>query len=294
MKRFVSGLCCLVCFSCASGQGSNGKNIVDDIFAASIDVGQVDSRLNEASGLVASFQNPNCFWSVNDSDNPAEVFLIDDKAKTKVICKLPGVKNRDWEDIAIGNGPQRGKKYLYVAEIGDNNAIFDFKYIYRFEEPSLKNGANQVVTHIEKLVVKMPDGRRDTETLMIDQSTNDLYIISKREAQVRVYQQKYPYPDTLKPVKVLDLPFNWVTAGSISLKGDEVLIKNYSSIFYWKRTQEKSLVELLSKAPVEIPYNIEPQGEAICFANDGLGFYTVSETRDGSPMAQLKFYKRLK
>lgn len=294
MKGFVFMLCWLVCFSFALGQNFDDIIKTDKIFATGTDAGQIDHRLNEASGLTASFKNQNCFWTLNDSGNPAEVFLIDGTAKTKLVCRLKSVNNRDWEDIAVGNGPEPGKKYLYVAEIGDNNAAYDFKYLYRFEEPSLKNGSEQTIAKVETLVIKMPDGKRDTETLMIDQSTNDLYIISKREAKVRVYIQRFPYPDTLKPTKVLELPFNWVTAGSISQDGNEVLIKNYSAIYYWKRAQEKSLVELLAKPPTEIPYEVEPQGEAICFANDDSGFFTISETRDGAPMSQLKFYKRLK
>jgi len=71
-----------------------------------------------------------------------------------------------------------------------------------------------------------------------------------------------------------------------------VLIKNYPTIFYWKRTTEKTLVELLAKDPVKILYDPEPQGEAICFTNDKSGFYTISETRENMPLAELKFYKR--
>jgi hypothetical protein len=266
----------------------------ETLFARGKDKGQVDSRLKEASGLVESFKNPKCFWSINDSGNSAEVFLIDSTAKIKLVCNFQGIKNRDWEDIAIGAGPKKGIKYLHVAEIGDNNSQYDFKYLYRFEEPSLKNGPTQTITKLETLVIKMPDEKRDTETLMIDPSTNDLYIISKREEKVRVYLQKFPYADTLKPAKVLDLPFNWVTSGSISRDGREVLIKSYFAVFYWKRTNEKSLLELLKKSPRLLPYDIEPQGEAICFANDGSGFFTLSETRGVAPLAQLKFYKRLK
>lgn len=275
---------------------NNGDFAVDEtIFANAKDKGQIEKRLEEASGLAASFQNPGCLWSINDSDNPAEIFLIDSSAKTKLVCTLQGIKNRDWEDIAIGNGPKKGKKYVYVAEIGDNNAKYDFKYLYRFEEPSLKDGAEQTITNIETLILKLPDGKRDTEALMIDPSTNDLYIISKREEKVRMYLQKYPYPkDTLRPTKILEFSFNWVTCASISQDGTEVLVKNYSNIYYWKRTNEKSLVELLSKNPVRIPYEPEPQGEAICFTTDKSGFYTISETREGKPLAQLKFYSRRK
>ena len=294
MRVVAYVVCFLALKSCAWSQ-SPAEVVADEkTFSKAENMGEVDKRLNEASGLVASFQNPKCFWSLNDSGNPAEVFLIDGNAKTKLVCKLVGIKNRDWEDLAIGSGPKAGKKYLYVGEIGDNNRAYDFKYLYRFEEPSEKNGSEQTITDVEKLVVKMPDGKRDAETLMIDQSTNDLYIISKREANVRVYLQKFPYGDTLKPAKVLELPFSWVTAGSISSDGAEVLIKNYTKIYYWKRTQEKSIVELLAKTPREIPYEVEPQGEAICFASDNSGFFTISETLTGSPMAQLKFYKRIK
>jgi hypothetical protein len=294
MKVLAYVVCFLALKSCVWSQ-SSAEAVKDETkFSKAEDMGEVAKGLNEVSGLVASFQNPKCFWAVNDSGNPTEVFLIDDNAKTKVVCKLPGIKNRDWEDIAIGNGPEPSKKYLYIGEIGDNNAAYDFKYLYRFEEPSLANGSEQAIASVEKLVVKFPDGKRDIETLMIDQSTNDVYFISKRETNVKVYLQKFPYGDTLKPAKILELPFNWVTAGSISPDGNEVLIKSYTKIYYWKRTQEKSIVELLAKNPLEIPYDVEPQGEAICFTNDNSGFFTISETHRGAPMAQLKYYKRIK
>ena len=120
-----------------------------------------------------------------------------------------------------------------------------------------------------------------------------MYIISKREEKSRVYLQKYPYPkDTLRPTKVLEFPFNWVTCGAISQNGQELFIKNYSTIYYWKRTNEKTLPELMTKNPVEIPYTPEPQGEAMCLIPDDSGFYTISETREAKPLAQLKFYKR--
>jgi hypothetical protein len=275
------------------GQSSPAYIVNENLFDKAKDKGQVERRLEEASGLAPSFINPGCLWAINDSDNPAEVFLIDSTAKTKMVCKLKGIENRDWEDIATGPGPDRGKKYVYVAEIGDNQARYNYKYIYRFEEPSLKNGTEQTITKVETLIIKMPDGRRDTEALLIDPKTKDLYIISKREEKSRVYLQKFPYPkDTLRPVKVLEFPFNWVTCGAISQNGREVFVKNYSHIYYWKRTNEKTLIELMSKRPVEIPYTPEIQGEAMCLTPDGAGFYTISETREGMPLSQLKYYKR--
>ncbi len=285
--RFLTLIICLFLLCCSSRR--------PDQYAAFFGIGQnkgiVDIRLEEASGLVASQSNPGYLWTINDSGNPAEVFLIDTLAQIKLVCKL-NVKNRDWEDIAIGNGPIPEKKYLYVADIGDNLAVHEYKYIYRFIEPSLSKEAEQTIVDFDTLVVQLPDGKRDTETLMIDPTNNDLYIVSKREDNVNVYLEHYPYPDTLRPKKVLTIPFNKIVAGSISKDAQEVLLKNYDSIYYWKRTGEKSLIELLAKKPIELPYARELQGEAICWNNDASGYYTLSESPERR-MAYLKFYKRL-
>jgi hypothetical protein len=272
--------------------GCNGKPPAQSkLFSNGINKGIIDVRLEEASGLVESSSNPGYFWSLNDSGNPAEVFLIDTLARIKLVCKL-NVKNRDWEDIAVGAGPLPEKKYLYVADIGDNMGIYDYKYIYRFVEPSLTTGAVQQITGLDTLVIKLPGNNRDTETLMIDPTNNDLYIVSKREKNVLVYLQYFPYPDTLRPAEVLKIPFTRIVAGSISSDGQEVLLKDYENIYYWKRSGEKTLIELLSKEAIELPYKPEVQGEAICWNHDASGYYTLSESHEGK-MAQLKFYRRV-
>jgi hypothetical protein len=272
------------------GCSENQKNQNGKLFSKAINKGIIDVRLMEASGLVESVANPGYLWSLNDSGNPAEVFLIDTLAKIKLVCKLK-VKNRDWEDIALGAGPIKGKKYIYVADIGDNLGRYDYKYIYRFEEPSLKEGAKQTILHFDTLVIKLPGKNRDSETLMIDPTNNDLYLVSKREKHVRVYLQHFPYPDTIRPAKVLEIPFTRIVAGSISPDAQEVLLKDYENVYYWKRSGEKTLIELLAKEPIQLPYKPEVQGESICWNNDASGYYTLSESHEGK-IAQLKFYKR--
>ena len=277
----------LFILGCSERQSSqNGK-----LFTKGVNKGIIDARLMEASGLVESIANPDYLWALNDGGNSAEVFLIDTLAKIKMVCKL-NVKNRDWEDVAIGAGPNADKKYLYVAEIGDNLGRYDYKYIYRFEEPSLKDGAKQTITSFDTLVIKLPGKNRDAETLMIDPTNNELYIVSKREKHVHIYQQHFPYPDTLRPTEVLEIPFTRIVAGSISSDAQEVLMKNYEDVYYWKRAGEKYLIELLVKKPVELSYKPEVLGESICWNKDATGYYTLSESHEGK-MAQLKFYRRL-
>jgi hypothetical protein len=270
----------------------NSQNHSDELFAAGTDRGPLGHKLKEASGLAASVNNPGYLWTINDSDNPAEVFLIDDHARIRLVCKLANIVNRDWEDISIGAGPEPGKNYVYVADIGDNRARYDLKFIYRFREPKVSKRNEQTITKFDTLILHLPDGKRDAETLMIDPLTHDLFIVSKRESSVGLYQALYPFGrDTIELHKVCELPYTMIVAGSISADGQEVLLKNYSNIYYWKRSGKEALGQLLVRKPKELEYEPEPQGEGITWARDGSGFFTVSES-PGKKSAQLKFYLR--
>ncbi len=245
-------------------------------------LGRVDERLSEASGLVASIANPGMLWTINDSGNPPEVFLIDQHAKIKLVCALSGVHNRDWEDIAIGSGPDRGKNYIYVADIGDNFAQYDFKFIYRFEEPRLTTEREQTITRFDTLILKMPDGKRDAETILIDPFTNDLFLFSKRKDSTTLYSAPYPFLEhALTLHKVMTMPYQEIVAGSISADGKEIIVKNYDT------------PQVLSRKPIELRYRREPQGEAIAWSRDGNEFYTLSESTLVRP-ASLLVYKRRK
>jgi hypothetical protein len=262
----------------------------NSIFNAPVQTGLIDERLPEASGLASSVVNPGYMWAQNDGQNPSEVFLIDTTGQVRMICKLP-VDNRDWEDVAVGPGPDSNKTYVYVGEIGDNNAVYDTKYIYRFEEPRADTGG-QSVTLTDTLKIQMSDGKRDTETMMIDPVTNDLYLISKREDSVGVYKVAQPFSNELMTAqKVGVIPYSKIVAGSFSHDGTEILLKDYDHVYYWKRSKNEPLEQVLLRQPQELPYEREAQGEAITWTLDRSGYYTLSETNPGKP-AYLKFYKR--
>ena len=251
-------------------------------------------KLDEVSGLASSINNPGLLWAHNDSGNDAEIFLIDQKLDIKQTYILQDIKNRDWEDIAVGPGPDSTKNYIYVAEIGDNDASSQLKYIYRFEEPILDSTEGKIpVTIFDTITFQLSGSRKDTEALLIDPQTKDLYIISKREEPVHIYQLKYPHAigDTLTAVQVGSLPLTQIVAGNISVDGTEILMKNYNHIYYWKNASYKPVLELLKEIPQEIPYEAEPQGESIAWAIDKSGFYTISE-KNKEKKSYLYFYQR--
>ncbi len=251
----------------------------------------VNDDIREASGLEASTTNPGLLWTHNDSGDEARIFLIHEDGRNAKTFYLKNTDNRDWEDIAVGPGPEEGKSYIYLAEIGDNNAVYEYKYIYRFEEPQLSDPKEIGETDIIRF--QYPDGNRDAECLMIDPATRDLYIVSKREAKVHVYVARYPQPtgETLIPEKLGTLPFHKIIAGDISSDGSEIIMKTYDEVLYWKRKEEESIMQALSGPAVKIPYEREPQGEAIAWKADGTGFYTLSE-EPGEKEAGVYFYKR--
>jgi hypothetical protein len=253
-----------------------------------------NKKLEEASGLAASKTNPGLLWTHNDSGNGADVFLIDKDLNINLTCTLKGISNRDWEDITVGPGPVEGRSYVYVADIGDNFAQYQLKYIYRFVEPTLDQAAKQItITDFDTLIFQLPAERKDTETLMINPTTKDLYVVSKREQPVHIYEIKFPYEksDTLTATDIGTLPLTGIVGGDFSADGKEILLKNYVNIFYWNNKAAKPVAEIFKESPQIVNYTEEPQGEAITWARDGSGFYTLSEKKKKED-SYLYFYQR--
>ena len=273
-------------------------------FGAPIDRGALDdSKINEASGLVASRKNTNVLWTHNDSGGNPEVYLISDGGTTQATYRLAGARSRDWEDIAVGPGPVAGESYVYVGDIGDNNAQYPVKTVYRFVEPLATDGSpNDVIRPVDAIRFVYPDGPRDAETLLLDPLTKDLYVLSKRDQFVHVYRAAFPQNTTsIDTLELLgQLPRQQVgileqlVGGDISADGKEVLLKSYVQVFYWRRTNgQTSLFDLLQTEPQVLTYQPEPQGEAIGFAADGSGYFTLSEAQSGLE-PHLYFYPREK
>jgi hypothetical protein len=252
--------------------------------------------MDEASGIAASRQNANVLWSHNDSGDQNRIYAFNSQGRHLGVYRIAGVAARDWEDIAVGPGPVDGWQYIYVGEIGDNSAQHDLKFIYRIPEPPVNSSQVPVDTSIsgaETMTFQYPDGNRDAETLMVDPLTRDIFVVSKRESNVNVYRAGYPQSTTqtvtLDQVATLNLTL--AVGGDISHSGLEILIKTYDTIFYWCRTPEQTLWQAFENAPVSVPYLPEIQGEAVAWAADGMGYYTVSEETVGIP-AHLYFYPR--
>ncbi len=234
--------------------------------------------LEEISGLAVSRKYPNLIYVHTDSGGDAAVYMLDSLGRELGTVELEGAINRDWEDIAVGLGA-RGESYVYVGEIGDNAGIHSEILIYRFPEPQAVKKVQQVKPEILKLTY--PDGPRDSETLMVDPISGDLFIVTKRDDKNSIFRVSQKAFSTGKAVlePLLRLGFTGAVAGDISADGTEILIKNYFAVYYWERKSGESVGQALQRKPKRLPYVPEPQGEAIGFDDDASSYFTLSEKR---------------
>src|SRR4051812_28425172 len=153
-------------------------------FTSGIQTGTIqNSSVTEASGIAASRKNPNVLWTHNDSGDSARVFAMTAAGTNLGTYSITGAGATDWEDIAVGPGPAAGAQYLYAGDIGDNGASRSNVAIYRIPEPAVSDTQSAVSTSIsgmKKFTFTYPGGARDSESLFVDPSTSDIYIISKR------------------------------------------------------------------------------------------------------------------
>ncbi len=254
-----------------------------DEFLAGQPAGVVRSELiREASGLVASRQNPGVLWVHNDSGSGAKVFAIDTKGDLLGVCTIRGATTRDWEDIAVGPGPDPNRQYLYIGDIGDNQAKYPEVKVYRVAEPNVDAATafgTMTIGPAEIIRLAYPDGPRDAETLLVDPLTRDIYIVAKRELFSKVYRAGFPQSlvGRTRMEAVTVLPWGFAVAGDVSPDGREVIVRGMFNASLWPRPAGEPLWHAFSGKQTRLPLAHEPQGEAICFDSKGRGYFTISE-----------------
>ncbi len=267
--------------SCASSTGGPK-------FAPALTTGTVETPLvQEASGLVASRKNPGVLWVHNDSGDEPRLYAFTTQGKLLGTCTITGAKARDWEDIAAGPGPEPNRTYLYIGDIGDNNARYPSVRVYRVPEPDVEPG--KLLGPIrsapaETIELKYPDGPRDAETLLVDPLTRDIYLVAKREIFCKVYLAPYPQSTTQPTTmtRVTLLPWSVATGGDVAPDGRSVIVRSYHNASLWTRPAGEPLWKAFTGPRVDVPLANEPQGEALSFDATGRGYFTISEKAHAS------------
>lgn len=266
-----------------AANASCASPVLSEEFSQARQAGIVKSELiREASGIVASRRNPGVLWVHNDSGDAPQVFALDTHAELIGACVLRGARSRDWEDIAVGPGPDPNVSYLYVGDIGDNRARHPHIIIYRVAEPTVdpnETFRDRSIGPVDRIALTYPDGARDAETLLVDPLTRDIYIISKRALLSKVYRAAYPQ-STSKVVEMeraAVMPWGIAVGGDVSPDGSNVIVRGPFNASLWRRRGDEPLWKVFSQEQTFLPLADEMQGEAICFDRDGRGYFTIGE-----------------
>lgn len=199
-----------------------------------LDLG-ADSQGSDGSETASNSDGARNLYGESSSDANSSSYANSKTSSSQLLAgewTLEGASNRDWEDMAAGPGPEEGVHYLYVGEIGDNQAQYDLKIIYRFPEPDIagiiintnsfrndsnssiynnetdntRNSNNSKVSNsdtpnlstipreqVDRILFRYPNGvQMDAEALFVDPITTNIYIITKREEPVTVYRLAWP------------------------------------------------------------------------------------------------------
>ena len=210
---------------------------------------------------------------------------------------IDGATNVDWEDIAVGPGPQPGTSYLYVADIGDNASARNPVVVYRVAEPTnAPDGSGGALEGAEKISLHYPDHPVDAESLIVDPRSGDLFVIDKEYTSGigKVFPRRRANSSTAPTVTLENvasfmvpaddpatraglLPGTIITGADVSPDGNVVLVRTYRRVLAFARPKGASLEAAFGVDPCSAPQADERQGEAVGFAADGASYFTISE-----------------
>lgn len=236
----------------------------------------------EISGIVASRQHPDVLWMHNDSGGGPLIYAVSTTGEDLGTFELDTF-TIDWEDIAIGPGPDPNQDYLYVADIGDNLHFRPTVAVQRVEEP-VPDPAGGSVADVAEIQLLYPEPGQDAEALFVDPITGDIVIITKPLSGGEAVIYRAPAGQlidgaTVELIEIGRFPLAsgvWVTGADIDNTGAAVIFRGYNEVWFWNRT-DLDFVETFAGEPCRTPSTAEIQGEAIAFAAAGFSYYTVSE-----------------
>ena len=255
-------------------------------FATGVVVGAVSTYdVSEASGLLASRQNPGVLWTHNDSGYRGSIFALSTNGAYLARHQTPNVYSGDFEDIAFGPGPLPHFNYIYLGDIGDNFLNRGSIRVFRFPEPAAypyQSNAPPVFTlpGAQEITLYYPDGPFNCEGMMIDPVTGDLFLATKLTNSSRIYMATRAELDSGEATLtfIREATFKSVSAADISADGSLIALRRGTKGGLWVRATNESVGDALARAPLPIPISTnEPNGEAIAFNANGSGYYTTSE-----------------
>ena len=254
-----------------------------ETYADPVSTGVVaNEAITEASGIALSRQHPATIWVHNDSGGGPFVYAMNTAGDDVATFELDAPAF-DWEDMAIGPGPDPAIDYLYLGDIGDNLHFRPAATVFRIPEPDPTSGGG-LVAAVERFDLVYPTPGPDSEALLVDPLTGDILLVTKGAAgeAAEIYRGAAGELEdgatvALELVGTFQVdPGAYVTAGDIDPTGAAIAFRGYNEVWLWPRI-DIGFTESFAATPCRAPSTAEVQGEAIAFAPGAYSYYTVSE-----------------
>lgn len=249
--------------------------------------------LHEVSGLELSRLNPGVLWAHDDGGKINQVVALTTSGQLVQQYQVGNVPNGDWEDIAIGPGPIKGRDYIYLADTGNNDLKFSTFSLVRFPEPitPATPGSLIILSNIEIFAFRYPAQVHDAETLLIDPVDGRPYILTKeRKPSTTAYLYSYPLPLDSTNIKTLKLertfahPAPRFSAGDVTSDGRWVIVRNASDVYTFLRGDpSKSFAAAFGNLFCTFDASGQGNPEALTVSPQGTSLFVASELR-GSPI----------
>jgi hypothetical protein len=258
----------------------------------------LDARLDEVSGLAASRVHEDVLWMLDDGGNDGRLFAVGSRGGLRATFRVAGVAKTDWEDIAAFE--LDGRRYLLVADTGDNGGLRRSLQLHVIEEPaSLDEAAQRApLRPAWSIVFRWPDGARDCEAVAVDAQRGEILLVSKkrtppelfalplrpRDNDVQVARRLgvlagVPVPDAeaLRANPRMARIRHQVTAADIAPDGRRLAVMTYNEVLLYRRRGEESWDRAVARKPVVHDLPWLPQAEALGWDAAGRGLFATGE-----------------
>lgn len=233
------------------------------------------------SGIVGGIVNTDLLFLCEGRKTSELISVFNKEAVFQAYIKLIDAPCQNWQDMAIGPGPEEGKSYIYIADIGDTDNNRESYEIIRFVEPDLSNISQHQTIEISDFDVisfSLPQSV-DCESLMLDPQSKDLVVIAKMQAFV----YRIPFPQsTIGNNKAyyqgLHRLRREIKAADIAHDRSKIIMKDVGEVFMWDLNENEDPVEVIfTKIPVKTAYVSEIEGGALGWTQD-LEYFTITDT----------------
>jgi hypothetical protein len=267
---------------------------------------QLDRRVREPSGIVASRTHEGIYWTHGDSGRKPLLYAVDAQGTMLAELQVADVKNIDWEDIALddlGN--------LWIGDIGNNDSDRKNLAVYRIAEPDPRAGLESVAVD-HRVHFTYPDqddfsdsrGPFDAESLFWWQGT--LWLATKHRSDTLTVAYRFPRVDVdevvLERVAEWDLGTQlgeghpasrfpcMATGADVSADGKRLALVSYDAVFVFELDGPHPFAGKVHRIALQPSYvdQVEAvtwEGENLMLVNEAGAMFRIDEVgvRDRYP-----------